>query len=72
MTEQDRPDPDRSLRIVRGTPTPAEVAALVGVLITRAAPAPAPPAARSAWAASARPRPARGGPGGWRRSGRPQ
>jgi len=58
-------------RVVRGTPTAEEVAALVGALLTRPRPA-APAAPVSRWARSARPsagfRPA---PGGWRAAGLP-
>jgi hypothetical protein len=59
------------LRVVRGTPTAEEVAALVGVLLTR--PTPTPPAAPvSRWARSARSDAcARPGPGAWRASALP-
>jgi hypothetical protein len=58
--------PEPLIRVVRGTPTPEEVAALVGVLVRHARPAAAPqPAAASLWAASARPGFARH-PGSWR------
>ncbi|MFB9235199.1 acyl-CoA carboxylase subunit epsilon [Plantactinospora siamensis] len=66
------------LRVVRGTPTAAELAALVGVLVTRSRPAPAPrPATRSAWARSGLPGATAGMPGrpaadGWRFSARPR
>jgi hypothetical protein len=80
MTAPDAPaggvDGDPPIRVVRGTPTPEEVAALVGVLLTRATPAaadrPAPP---SAWTRSARPgamTATRPGPGAWRRSTLPR
>jgi hypothetical protein len=65
---------DESLmRIVRGTPTAEELAALVGVLLPRlrtdAPPAPAP---RSRWRASALPATRnRPGAGAWRASGLP-
>ncbi|MFC7548256.1 acyl-CoA carboxylase subunit epsilon [Plantactinospora sp. GCM10030261] len=60
-------------RVVRGTPTAAEVAALVGVLVARSRPvAAATPAAPSAWRRSALPRTAvTAGRDGWRRSGLP-
>jgi hypothetical protein len=71
----DVPEPARPpyLRIVRGEPTGAEVAALVAVLAARAAAAPAPAPPRSSWADPTRrlglpPRP---GPGAWRRSAPP-
>jgi hypothetical protein len=58
-------------RVVRGTPTAEEVAALVGVLLTRSTPPPAPSASR--WARSARPFAGiRPGPGAWRASALPQ
>jgi Acyl-CoA carboxylase epsilon subunit len=61
--------------VVRGAPTPEELAALVGVLFARArvtgAPPPAP--ARSRWRASALPAtPRHPGPGAWRASGLPR
>jgi hypothetical protein len=61
------------LRVVRGDPTPEELAALVAVLAARsAAPAPA-PRLRSAWADPARRLGLthRAGPGAWRRSALP-
>ncbi|MGC9668050.1 acyl-CoA carboxylase subunit epsilon [Planosporangium sp. 12N6] len=62
-----------ALRVVRGTPTPEELAALVGVILRRpAAPAPA-PVAPSRWRASALPGvPLRAGTGAWRASGLPR
>lgn len=50
------------IRVVRGSPTEHEVAALVSVLLSRPAPARRPAPAPSRWARSARP-----GPGGWDR-----
>ena len=48
--------PEPLIRVVRGTPTPEEIAALVGVLVRHARPAATPrPAAASLWAASTRP-----------------
>jgi hypothetical protein len=60
-----------ALRVVRGTPTAEELAALVGVLLGRpTTAAPAPAAAPSRWRASALPGvPLRAGPGAWRASG---
>ena len=60
------------MRVVRGTPTPEEVAALVAVLRTRPdAVAPAEPL--SHWARSARPSAGlRPGPGAWRASALPR
>jgi hypothetical protein len=61
------------LQVVRGEPTPEELAALVAVLAARSVPVAAPPRVRSAWSD-----PARGfglvrrpGPGAWRRSALP-
>lgn len=67
--------PEPLFRVVRGTPTDVELAALSVVLAARARPSeePAPPAqALSAWAASARGGRAlpRRGPDAWRRSAR--
>ncbi|ASW56696.1 acyl-CoA carboxylase subunit epsilon [Plantactinospora sp. KBS50] len=66
-------------RVVRGTPTADELAALVGVLATRARPAPPRrTATRSAWVRAARPAaahpcmPARPAPDGWRFSALPR
>ncbi|HEY6748309.1 MAG TPA: acyl-CoA carboxylase subunit epsilon [Mycobacteriales bacterium] len=60
------------LRVVRGEPTPSELAALIAVLATRSGPDPATPPVRSAWADPARRlRVARPGPGAWRRSALP-
>ncbi|MDP9396888.1 MAG: acyl-CoA carboxylase subunit epsilon [Actinomycetota bacterium] len=58
------------LRVVRGDPTPEELAALVAVLSARPAPAAAPPVRRSVWRDPARlvRRPLRSGPGAWRAS----
>jgi hypothetical protein len=56
------------LRIVRGSPTPEEIAALVTVLTTRARTSAPPPKPRSAWSDPARRlrRPLTHGPGAWR------
>jgi hypothetical protein len=61
------------LRVVRGRPTAAELAALVAVLAARSAASTPAPRLRSAWADPAR-RLAladRPGPGAWRRSALP-
>ena len=80
MTRLPDGDPPRGeplLRVVRGDATPEEIAALVAVLLTRAAEAEAPGPARSApvnaWSDRARllRRPLSPGPGAWRRSGLP-
>jgi hypothetical protein len=69
------------IRVVRGTPTPEELAALVGVLAARWRPAPgAPPdAGPSPWMSLARPGaitgsglPARPGAAAWRHSALPR
>jgi hypothetical protein len=70
---------DDAIRIVRGVPTDEELAAIVGVLLTRRPAAPAqrtPPASR--WMVSGRPgyaladgRPAQRGPQSWRASALP-
>jgi hypothetical protein len=59
------------LRVVKGDPTPEELAALVAVLASRGGAEPAPEPVRSPWA---RPgvglrRPVPIGPGAWRESG---
>jgi Acyl-CoA carboxylase epsilon subunit len=67
-------------RIVRGVPTDEELAAIVGVLLMRAAAAPVPePEPASAWTSSTRPayaypdgRPSRPGPSAWRASALPR
>ena len=63
-------------RVVRGTPTDVELAALSVVLAARMRPvedAPAPPPGPTAWAASTRAwgSPGRPGPDAWRMSARP-
>jgi len=70
----ERPEARPFLRVVRGDPTPEELAALVAVLMVRTGEAEAAPArTRSAW--SDRSRQLRGslspGPGAWRRSALP-
>ncbi len=66
------------LRVVRGNPSPEEVAALVAVLTSRAralaaATAPEPPGGFTPWRASALPRAGSGASRqGWRRSGLPR
>jgi hypothetical protein len=58
------------LRVVRGDPTPEELAALLAVLASRAVARSDVPPPRSAWNAPARlvRRPLAHGPGGWRSS----
>jgi hypothetical protein len=67
-------DDRRFLQVVKGDATPEEVAALVAVIASMSAAAPAAPEPRSTWA-----HPARGlrsvhrhGPGAWRSSGLPR
>ncbi|GAA3392202.1 acyl-CoA carboxylase subunit epsilon [Cryptosporangium minutisporangium] len=82
MTTKDAaPSPDSGagsepvLRVLRGTPTAEELAALVGVLAARsAAVAPAPPRPRDLWnRQEARiGAPLSAGPGAWRASGLPR
>ena len=68
---------ERVLRVVRGTPTAEELAAVVAVLTARsgqaAAPAAADPPPAQLWAARAPllRRPVHPGPGAWRASGLP-
>ncbi|REF97033.1 acyl-CoA carboxylase epsilon subunit-like protein [Asanoa ferruginea] len=61
-------------KVTRGTPTPEELAALVGVLTVRLRPTPTAPgrATSSHWTRSARPGPLPAGPGAWRASGLPR
>ncbi|HEY0698610.1 MAG TPA: acyl-CoA carboxylase subunit epsilon [Micromonospora sp.] len=73
-------DQEPVFRIVRGTPTAEELAALVGVILTRSRPvADTPQATASTWVRTARPGavsaaglPARSGPQGWRESALPR
>ncbi|SCL18723.1 acyl-CoA carboxylase subunit epsilon [Micromonospora inyonensis] len=60
-------------RMVRGVPTPEELAALVGAILVRPRPATPAPIDPSTWARSGRPRtaPLVAGPGAWRASGLP-
>ncbi|MDG4822832.1 acyl-CoA carboxylase subunit epsilon [Asanoa sp. WMMD1127] len=58
-------------KVTRGTPTPEELAALVGVLSFRPVPFSAAPVS-SQWVRSARPGPVLPGPGAWRASGLPR
>ena len=67
-------DPGPVLRVIRGDATPEEIAAVVAVLLSRAATADTPPpSAPSAWADRSRllRRPLSPGPGAWRRSALP-
>ena len=67
-----RVDDEPVIRVTRGVPTAEELAALVGVLLSRPVPPPAAPSVPSGWARSARPTvPGRAGPGAWRASGLP-
>jgi len=67
------PDDEPFFAVVRGTPSPEELAALVGVLLPRPAPASAPAPAVSRWARSGRPAVApRPGPGAWRAAALPR
>jgi hypothetical protein len=63
-----------ALRVLRGTPTAEELAALVGVLFRRSAPAaPAAAPTPSRWRASALPGvPLQAGRGAWHASGLPR
>jgi hypothetical protein len=74
MNDDVTPPMAPTVRVVRGTPTPEELAALVGALFamrTGASAAGARPAA-SRWRVSARPTiPLRAGPGAWRASALP-
>jgi Acyl-CoA carboxylase epsilon subunit len=66
---------DQLIRVVRGVPTPEELAALVGALLVAGRRPSAAPVRASAWQRSARPGaailPARAAPGGWRRAALP-
>ena len=73
---EDRPAGEPVLRVIRGDATPEEIAALVAVLMARAAAfsaREAPSPARSAWSDRSRlvRRPLFPGPGAWRRSALP-
>jgi hypothetical protein len=66
-------DDEPLFRVIRGTPTAHELAALVGALFTRTLPAPSAPQVVSRWARSGRPNVAgRPGPGAWRSSALPR
>ena len=62
------------LKLVRGNPTPEELAAVVALLAARSAAAPAeePAPARSLWAVPQLRTPLSHGPGAWRASGLPR
>jgi hypothetical protein len=67
------------IRITRGVPTDEELAAIVGVLMVRSAPVPAPRTPVNQWTASFRPgyahrdgRPTRPAPTAWRASTLPR
>jgi hypothetical protein len=75
-TASTEPDAEKPvlLRVVKGDPTPEEVAALVAVVQAMAAPVvPPPKPPRSEWSAAHRKVRASfaSGPGGWRSSGMP-
>ncbi len=60
------------LRVVRGNPSPEELAALIAVVSTRGGAPDEPPSARSLWAAPVLRRPLSPGPGAWRASSLPR
>ena len=61
------------LTVLRGQPTPEQLAALVAVVAARAAvDEPVPPRERSLWAAPVLRSPLSPGPGAWRASGLPR
>ena len=61
------------LRVVRGNPTPEELAALIAVVSTRGGVVvEEPPAPRSLWAAPVLRKPLSPGPGAWRASSLPR
>ena len=72
MTSSDEAPPRPLLRVVRGEPTPEQLAALIAVVSARTAggeePEPAPP---SRWARPQLRRPLPHGPGAWRASALP-
>jgi hypothetical protein len=74
MTEEGSEKPAPLLRVVRGDPTPEEIAALVAVVSGLGAPAAAPPRRTPEWRAHHRKVRAtyRHGPSGWRSSGLPR
>jgi hypothetical protein len=67
-------EPTPFLRIVKGDPSPEELAALVGVLASLEGPALAPPGRTAQWNAPRRLHRVvhAHGPGGWRASGLPR
>lgn len=74
--DPDQPPARPVLRVVRGDATPEEIAALVAVLVTRAADGEAagpPRSAGNSWSDRSRSlrRPLHPGPGAWRRSALP-
>lgn len=70
MTEPEAPAVRPLLRVVKGGPSPEELAALVAVVSARAAAAGEPePVTRPAWAAPVLRGPLPHGPGAWRSSG---
>jgi hypothetical protein len=74
VSETEQPHTPPVLRVVRGTPTPAELAALVTVVSAAAAAPQAAPRPLSVWAARSRlvRPPLRPAPGAWRASAWPR
>jgi hypothetical protein len=69
----DTPERERPLlRVVRGNPTPEELAALVAVVASRGGPEPEPPPARSLWRRPVLRTALATGPGAWRASALPR
>ncbi|HUC25482.1 MAG TPA: acyl-CoA carboxylase subunit epsilon [Streptosporangiaceae bacterium] len=72
---QGQPAPGPALRVIRGEPTPAELAAVIVVLGARRSPRPRADSQpqRSRWAAKERMirQPLAAGPGAWRSSAQP-
>jgi hypothetical protein len=65
-------DDEALFRVIRGTPTAEELAALLGALFTRRVSAPSAPPIASRWSRSGRPHVSgRPGPGAWRSSALP-
>ena len=60
------------LRVVRGNPTPEELAALIAVVASRGGAEPEPTPARSLWARPVLRTPLPTGPGAWRASSLPR
>jgi len=60
------------LRVVRGNPTPEELAALIAVVSSRGTSTPEAPPARSLWSRPVLRTPLPNGPGAWRASSLPR